>query len=203
LLRASRRASIVLTSRVPPSAFGFRSLMISSARNKTHADDAKKFRSKMPYLKSKRAIHPSGMERGQQPVRCCPCRGVRTIAWNQCRRAHLAMGYRMPNAPKWYSEGMAASASTRTGPFLLKSAFGSRKRTELVKDFSNASFSPDTIAIMKDAMDAAVASLPDPVNSSHVQSIAETILRTANEGERDPTTLRRMALLELQITPRD
>jgi hypothetical protein len=113
------------------------------------------------------------------------------------------MGYRMPNAPKWYSEGMAASASTRAGPFLLKSAFGSRKRTELVKDFSNASFSPDTIAIMKDAMDAAVASLPDPVNSSHVQSIAETILRTANEGERDPTTLQRMALLELQITPRD
>lgn len=72
-----------------------------------------------------------------------------------------------------------------------------------MKDFSNASFSPEIIGIMKDAMDAAVASLPDPVNSSHVQSIAETILRTANEGERDPTTLRRMALLELQITPRD
>jgi hypothetical protein len=71
-----------------------------------------------------------------------------------------------------------------------------------MKDFSNASFSPDTIAIMKSALDAAVASLPDPVNSTHVQSIAETILRTAKEGERDPAALLRIALMELQITPR-
>jgi hypothetical protein len=35
-----------------------------------------------------------------------------------------------------------------------------------------------------------------------VQSIAETILRTANEGERDPAALQRMALIELQIAPR-
>jgi len=72
-----------------------------------------------------------------------------------------------------------------------------------MKDFSNASFPPETIGIMKDAMDAAVASLPDPVSSTHLQSIAETILRTAKEGERDPATLQRMALLELQITPRE
>ena len=46
----------------------------------------------------------------------------------------------------------------------------------------------------------------DPARSSepgHLQSIAETILRTAKEGERDPATLQRMALLELQIRPRD
>jgi hypothetical protein len=55
----------------------------------------------------------------------------------------------------------------------------------------------------KDAMDAAVATLQDPVSSAHVNSIAETILRSAKEGERDPATLGRMALLELQITPRD
>jgi len=55
---------------------------------------------------------------------------------------------------------------------------------------------------MKNALDAAVASLPEPVSSAHVQSIAESILRTANEGERDPATLQRMALLELQISPR-
>jgi hypothetical protein len=55
---------------------------------------------------------------------------------------------------------------------------------------------------MKNALDAAVASLPDPVSSTHVQSIAETILRTAKEGERDPATLQRMALMELQISPR-
>ena len=39
--------------------------------------------------------------------------------------------------------------------------------------------------------------------SAHVQSIAETILRTAKDGERDPAALQRMALLELQITPRN
>jgi len=71
-----------------------------------------------------------------------------------------------------------------------------------MKDFSNASFAPETISIMKIALDAAVASLPDPVNSAHVQSMAETILRTAREGERDPGTLQRMALMELQISPR-
>jgi len=72
-----------------------------------------------------------------------------------------------------------------------------------MKDFSNASFPPETIGIMKDAMNAAVATLPDPISSAHVKAIAEAILRTAKEGERDPATLQRMALLELQITPRD
>jgi hypothetical protein len=72
-----------------------------------------------------------------------------------------------------------------------------------LKDFSNASFPPETIGIMKDAMEVAVASLPHPVSSAHVKAIAETILRTANDGERDPVTLQRMALRELQITPRE
>ena len=71
-----------------------------------------------------------------------------------------------------------------------------------MKDFSNASFPPETIDIMKDALEAAVASLPDPVGSSHVQAIAETILRTAKDGERDPATLQRLALMELQISTR-
>ena len=71
-----------------------------------------------------------------------------------------------------------------------------------MRDFSNASFPPETISILKDAMDAAIATLPDPVSSANVNSIAETILRSAKEGERDPATLERMALLELQITPR-
>ena len=60
-----------------------------------------------------------------------------------------------------------------------------------MKDFPNASFPPEKIGIMKKALDAAVASLP-----------AETILRTANEGETDPATLQRIALIELQIAPR-
>jgi hypothetical protein len=71
-----------------------------------------------------------------------------------------------------------------------------------MKDFSNAVFPPEALDLMKIALDAAVASLPDPVSSAHVQSIAETILRTAKEGERDPATLQRMALIELQIAPR-
>ena len=71
-----------------------------------------------------------------------------------------------------------------------------------MKDFSNASFPPETVALMKIALDAAVASLPEPVSTAHVQAIAESILRSAKEGERDPSTLQRMALLELLIAPR-
>jgi hypothetical protein len=72
-----------------------------------------------------------------------------------------------------------------------------------MKDFSNASFPPEMIAVMKQALDGAVATLPDPVNTAHVQSIAETILRTTRDGERDPKMLQTMALLELQITARE
>ena len=71
-----------------------------------------------------------------------------------------------------------------------------------MKDFSNVSFPPETLDLMKNALDAAVASLPDPVSSAHVQSLAESILRTAKEGERDPAALQRLALMELQISPR-
>ena len=71
-----------------------------------------------------------------------------------------------------------------------------------MKDFANASFPPEIIEIMKAAMDDAVATLPHPVSSASVQSIAETILRSAKDGETDPKTLERMALLELQISPR-
>jgi hypothetical protein len=71
-----------------------------------------------------------------------------------------------------------------------------------MKDFSNASFPPETITLMRIALYAAVASLPEPVSTSHVQAIAESILRSAKEGERDPSALQRMALIELQIAPR-
>jgi hypothetical protein len=71
-----------------------------------------------------------------------------------------------------------------------------------MKDFSNASFAPDTIETMTAAMDGALATLPHPVSSGQVRSLVESILRTANEGERDAKVLQRMALLELTITPR-
>ena len=76
------------------------------------------------------------------------------------------------------------------------------RRLDGMKDFSNASFPPEIIQIMTVAMDSALSALPHPVSSTHVQSVAETILRTAKDGERNPKVLERMALLELQISPR-
>ncbi len=71
-----------------------------------------------------------------------------------------------------------------------------------MKDFSNASFQPDIIEIMTLAMNGALSTLPHPVTSTQTQAVAETILRTAKDGERDAKVLERMALLELQIAPR-
>jgi hypothetical protein len=45
---------------------------------------------------------------------------------------------------------------------------------------------PETIGIMKLAMDAAVGTLPEPVSSAHVQPIAESILCTAKDGKETP-----------------
>ena len=70
-----------------------------------------------------------------------------------------------------------------------------------MKDFPNVSFSPDLIAAMDTALQGAVATLPDPVSSMRVQTIAESILRSASEGERDPRTLQTMALVEMQLRP--
>jgi hypothetical protein len=71
-----------------------------------------------------------------------------------------------------------------------------------MKDFSHASFPPDTIKIMTTAMESALSLLPHPVGSARVQSVAQTILRSTKEGERDPVVLARLALLELAISPR-
>jgi hypothetical protein len=68
-----------------------------------------------------------------------------------------------------------------------------------MKDFSNASFSPDLIAAMDQALQSAVATLPDPVSSVRVQNIAESILRSAQQGERDPRALQTLALVEMQL----
>jgi hypothetical protein len=68
-----------------------------------------------------------------------------------------------------------------------------------MKDFSNASFSPDLIKAMDEALEGAVATLPHPVSSMRVQSIAESILRSAKEGESNPRTLQTLALIEMQV----
>ena len=72
-----------------------------------------------------------------------------------------------------------------------------------MKNFANAEFSPEVIELMTIALEAAVATLPEPVHSSHVTAIAESILRTAGAGERDVANLQRVALLELQLAPRN
>jgi hypothetical protein len=76
-------------------------------------------------------------------------------------------------------------------------------REPLMKDFADAAFEPEIIEAMTAALERAVASLPEPVSSSHVRQLAESILRTAKSGEARADILERIALLELKITPRD
>jgi hypothetical protein len=71
-----------------------------------------------------------------------------------------------------------------------------------MRDFSDAAFSPEVIGAMTAALDRAVADLPEPVSTTQVKALAESILRAAKSGEQDVDVLQRLALLELQITPR-
>jgi hypothetical protein len=71
-----------------------------------------------------------------------------------------------------------------------------------MKDFSDAVFAPEAIELMTAALEASIATLPEPVSSTQVNLLAESILRTAKAGERDVVALQRFALLELQIAPR-
>ena len=71
-----------------------------------------------------------------------------------------------------------------------------------MKDFSNAAFPPEVIEIMTTALEAAVATLPEPAHSAHITIIAESILRTANAGERDVAVLKLIALIELSLAQR-
>ena len=71
-----------------------------------------------------------------------------------------------------------------------------------MKDFADASFSPEVIEIMTAALEGAIATLPHPINSAHVNILAESIQRTARTGERNVAVLQMIALVELQIVPR-
>jgi hypothetical protein len=71
-----------------------------------------------------------------------------------------------------------------------------------MKDFSDAAFVPEIVEAMTEALDASIATLPHPVSSTQINLLAESILRTAKAGEHDPAVMKRMALMELQITPR-
>jgi hypothetical protein len=69
-----------------------------------------------------------------------------------------------------------------------------------MKDFSDAA--PEIITAMATALETSIGALPEPVSSTHVSLLAESILRTAKTGETNPLVLQRIALLELQLTPR-
>src|SRR5450631_3438062 len=85
------------------------------------------------------------------------------------------------------------------GSLSLQAIHPDRKRKQRMKDFSNASFSPELIKAMDEALEGAVATLPHPVSSTRVRNIAESILRSAKQGESNPRTLQTMALVEMQI----
>ena len=73
---------------------------------------------------------------------------------------------------------------------------------DAMKDFPDAVFAPETVEVMGEALDASVSMLPHPVTAGQVNLLAESILRTAQAGERNTSTLQRMALLELQLKER-
>ena len=58
---------------------------------------------------------------------------------------------------------------------------------------STVVFSPEVIEIMSVALEASINSLPEPVSATQVHYLAESILRTAETGERDIAVLRRIA----------
>jgi hypothetical protein len=91
---------------------------------------------------------------------------------------------RCSNASKWVVRAVPPPTPAPAGRTVGKIDFRPTGNC-IMKDFPNACFPPETLGIMKNAMDAAVAELPDPVSSAHIHSIAETILRTAKEGETD------------------
>ncbi|MBR0795546.1 hypothetical protein JQ615_09110 [Bradyrhizobium jicamae] len=72
-----------------------------------------------------------------------------------------------------------------------------------MKNFPDAEFTPEVIDLMTRALNSSVATLPDPVNTAQINVIAESILRTANEGERELGALQRIALMELALAPRN
>ena len=75
------------------------------------------------------------------------------------------------------------------------------KAVAKMKDFADASFSPEIVDLMSEALKNAVDTLPEPVSSHVIHRMAETILRLTRDGERAPDVLQRLALFELLIGP--
>jgi len=68
---------------------------------------------------------------------------------------------------------------------------------------SAGSFEPEDISFLKGVLDDAFAALPPKLRVSSVQAlIAERILKSAANGERDRVRLRNEALFDLQAAAR-
>ena len=131
-------------------------------------------------------------------------------------RPTLPLSVRQPGREPWWrlvqSDRLPAdfrnSASSNeltqitAGGIFLQQNFSPFASGRTMKNFSDAAFSPEVIEIMTVALEESINTLPHPVSTAHVNLLAESILRTANAGERDVAVLKRIALVELQITPR-
>jgi hypothetical protein len=123
------------------------------------------------------------------------------IGWGLARRIG-GISYRrgiMTAACDLFRDSKQVGNMRSAGGLSLQAIPQDRKRTQRMKDFSNASFSPELINAMDEALAGAVATLPHPVSSTRVRNLAESILRSAKQGESNPRTLQMMALVEMQI----
>jgi hypothetical protein len=68
---------------------------------------------------------------------------------------------------------------------------------------SAVEFNPEVIEIMSAALEASIERLPEPVSLTQVYYLAESILHTAEAGERDAAVLERIALVELRMSLRE
>jgi hypothetical protein len=64
--------------------------------------------------------------------------------------------------------------------------------------YGGLSFGTDTIALMTVALDQAIATCPQPVETAQVREIIKCIMAVAEDGERNPERLRLKAFAELQ-----
>jgi hypothetical protein len=113
----------------------------------------------------------------------------------------LVQSDRLPDDFRNSASSNELTQNTASGIFLQQN-FSPFASGRAMKNFSDAAFSPEVIEIMTVALEESINTLPHPVSTAHVNLLAESILRTANAGERDVAVLKRIALVELQITPR-
>lgn len=64
--------------------------------------------------------------------------------------------------------------------------------------YGGLSFGTDTIALMTTALDQAIATYPQPVETAQVRELIKCIMTVAEDGERNPERLRLKAFSELQ-----